>query len=179
MYTWHMKLIWSPAVTLDGNIATVDGNSDWPTDTDGAQFHKLISECGAVIVGRRTFEQYKGKVFPVEGATTFVWTTQPEIGQHYGNVQYVSGSPKEIIKIVMEKGFSRCVLAGGTRTNNAFVSADLVDEISATIYPLLLGMGMGLLTLEDFEQQLELLETSQIGDGVIRNRYKVLKKNPK
>lgn len=25
-----MKLIWSPALTLDGQIATADGNSDWP-----------------------------------------------------------------------------------------------------------------------------------------------------
>lgn len=174
-----MKLIWSPAVTLDGNIATADGNSDWPTDTDGGQFHRLISECGAVIVGRRTFEQYKGQVFPVEGTMTFVWTTQPENGQHYDNVQYLRGTPEEVVKLIETKGFSKCVLAGGTLTNNAFASADLIDEISATIYPLLLGNGMGLLTLENFEQRLELLDTSQIGDGVIRNKYKVLKKNPK
>lgn len=30
-----MKLIWNPGVTLDGNIATADGNSDWPTDASG------------------------------------------------------------------------------------------------------------------------------------------------
>lgn len=62
-----MKLIWSPAVTLDGNIATSDGNSDWPTENDGKLFEVLVQKCDAVIVGRKTFEQYKGEVFPIEG----------------------------------------------------------------------------------------------------------------
>jgi hypothetical protein len=58
-----VKLIWSPAVTLDGNIAKADGNSDWPTNTDGEQFHELVRRCGCVIVGRNTYGQYKGEVF--------------------------------------------------------------------------------------------------------------------
>jgi len=161
-------------VTLDGNIATADGNSDWPSDTDGEQFHELIRKCGAVIVGHRTFDQYKGEVFPVNEATTFVWTSKPENDKPIDDVEYVSGTPAEVIKLIEAKGFSNCVLAGGTATNNAFVAAGLVDEISATIYPLLLGKGMGLLTLENFKGKLELIDTSQIGDGVIRNRYKVL-----
>lgn len=170
-----MKLIWSPAVTLDGNIATADGNSDWPTDEDGKLFEELVKRCKAVIVGRKTFEQYKGEVFPIEGATTFVWTHQPETGEPYNGVEYISGEPKDVLADLANKGFSECVLAGGTITNNAFVGAGLVDEITATIYPLLFGNGMGLLTLNNFDLKLELLETKQIGDGVVRNHYRVVK----
>lgn len=170
-----MKLTWSPAVTLDGNIATADGNSDWPTETDGNLFDELIKKCGAVIVGRKTFEQYKGEVFPVEGAITYVWTHQPETGEPYDGVEYVSGDPKDVLASLEQKGHAECVLAGGTITNNAFMGAGLVDEITATVYPLLFGNGMGLLTLDNFEAKLELIETKLIGDGVVRNHYKVLK----
>lgn len=170
-----MKLTWSPAVTLDGNIAKADGDSDWPTETDGNLFNESVRKCGCVIAGRRTFEQYKGEVFPIDGAATFVWTTKPETGEQYDGVEYISGSPEEVLTAIEQKGFKECVLAGGSETNNAFVSAGLVDEVTATIYPLLFGKGMPLLSAEGCDIQLELLETKEIGDGVVRNHYKVLK----
>lgn len=170
-----MNLIWSPAITLDGNIATVDGNSDWPTDTDGELFEASVKRCGAVIVGHTTFKQYKGLVFPIKGATTFVWTHNPEANEHYDGVEYISGEPTKVLAALEARGFTECILAGGTITNNAFMAAGLVDEITATIYPLLFGKGMGLLTLENFNVNLELLETKPIGDGVVRNHYRVIK----
>lgn len=170
-----MKLIWSPAVTLDGNIATADGNSDWPTDASGKLFHELIRSCGAVIVGHTSYKQYKGSVFPVEGATTFVWTREPETGEPSEGVEYISGEPAEVLAALEKRGVKACVLAGGTATNNAFMEAGLIDEITADIHPLLLGKGLSALTLESFEAKLELLESKPIGDGVVRNHYKVLK----
>ena len=149
-----MKLIWSPAVTLDGNIAKADGNSDWPTETDGSHFHELIKKCGCVIVGKNTYDQYKGEVFPVEGAVTFVWTHNPEAGEQSEGVEYISGSPQEVVEAISKKGYEQCVLAGGSTTNDAFVGAGLVDEISATIYPLLFGSGMRLLSGSNIDIEL-------------------------
>jgi dihydrofolate reductase len=172
-YTAGMKVIWSPAVTLDGNIAKADGNSDWPTETDGNQFHELIKRCGCVVVGRKTYDQYKGEVFPVDNAMTFVWTHSPQDSEE--GVEYVTGGPEEVLRAIEGKGYQECVLAGGSTTNDTFVSAGLVDEISVTIYPLLFGSGMRLLSGNDIAIELELLDSSGIGDGVIRNRYKVTK----
>lgn len=170
-----MKVIWSPAVTLDGNIAKADGNSDWPTETDGNQFHELIKKCGCVIVGKNTFDQYNGEVFPVDGATTFVWTHNPDAGEKLDGVEYISGSPKRVVEAIEKKGYKQCVLAGGSITNDAFVGAGLVDEITATIYPLLFGKGMPLLSSENIDIQLEFISSTNIGDGVIRNTYRVIK----
>lgn len=170
-----MRIIWSPATTLDGNIAKADGNSDWPTETDGNQFHELIKECSCVIVGKNTYDQYKGEVFPVSGATTFVWAHNPEVDEKADGVEYISGSPDEVVKAIENKGFESCVLAGGSTTNDAFVSAGLVDEITITIYPLLFGSGMRLLSGENIDMQLKFIDSTNIGDGVIRNRYEVVK----
>ncbi len=170
-----MKIIWSPASTLDGNIAMADGNSDWPTKEDGSLFEDLVRECGAVIVGKNTFEQYKGEVFPITGATTYVWTRSPENGAVVSGVEYISGPPKEVASALKEKGLTSCVLAGGSTVNNAFVGAGLVDEVIITIYPLLFGAGMRLLSINGTNIRLKLLETQELGDGVIRNKYAVVK----
>lgn len=170
-----MYLIWSPAITLDGYIAKLDGDSGWPTETDGEQFQELVKKCRSVIVGRKTFDQYKGDVFPIAGATTFVWTRHPDTGDKYEGTEYISGTPSEVIELLEKKGFAESVLAGGSMTNDAFVGANLVDEISVTIYPLLFGKGMRLLSVENCELKLEILETKMIGDGVIKIKYKVLK----
>lgn len=170
-----MKVIWNSAITLDGNIAKVDGNSDWPIEADSKLFNQQVQKSGAVIIGRNTFEQYKGEVFPIEGATTFVWTQNIQSCElHYG-VEYVSGTVNNIVELLERSGYTECVLAGGSITNNAFVSAGLIDEIIVTIYPLLFGHGMRFLSVENCDIKLKLLESKNIGEGVIRNIYKVLR----
>jgi dihydrofolate reductase len=168
-----MKVIWNPALTLDGFIAKLDGDSDWVTEKDGSLFHDLIKECGGVIVGRTTYEQYVDKVFPIEGATTFVWTKNPEAGKPRVGVEYVSGDPQDVIKRIEQKGLKEVVLAGGGITNNIFVSAGLVNEIIAAIYPLVFGEGIRLLSTNVKELKLELVEVKEVGDGVVHHRYKV------
>lgn len=167
-----LKIIWSPAITLDGYIAKLDGNSDWVSDEDGKLFQNLIRKTGCVIVGHKTYEQYKGQVFPVAGATTYVWTQKPESQEQEEGVKYVSGSPAEVAKTLENSGYRQAVLAGGGETNDAFVSSGLVSEIIATIYPLVFGEGIRMLS-KHADLKLELLETINLGDGTIRQRYLV------
>lgn len=114
------------------------------------------------------------RFFPVEGATTFVWTHNPTAAEEHEGVEYIGGSPKEVMEVIEKKGYKECVLAGGSTTNDAFVSAGLVDEVTVTIYPLLFGSGMKLLSGK-IDIELELIDSANIGDGVIRNRYRVIK----
>ncbi len=167
-----LKIIWSPAITLDGYIARTNGDSDWVSDEDGKLFHKLIKNTGCVIVGRKTYEQYKGQAFPVKGATTFVWTRHPETAQKEATVEYISGEPSNVAKQIEEKGFSQAVLAGGGITNNAFVALGFVTEVVVTIYPMTFGIGIKMLS-EECNLSLELLDSQDIGGGVIRQRYRV------
>jgi dihydrofolate reductase len=169
-----MHVTWSPAVTLDGYIAKADGDSDWVSEQDSELFRQLVQSCGCVIVGRRTYEQYKDDVFPIDGAVTFVWTTHPETGEARDGVVYVGGKPEEVVKSLEAKGFNQAVLAGGGEVNNAFVAAGVVDTIIATMYPMLLGRGIRLLAA-DCELQLALQESKAIDGGIIRNIYRVVR----
>ena len=167
-----MKLIWNPALTLDGYIARTNGDSDWVSDEDSEFFRGLIKQAGCVIVGRKTFDQYKGDVFPVPGATTFVWTRKPAEQMAETGVEYISGEPQQVLDLLAKKGFTEAVLAGGGQTNGAF--APFVSEIFANIYPMTFGAGIHLLGDAICELQLKLLEVKQLSDGICQHHYKVL-----
>jgi len=168
-----MKVIWNPALTLDGYIAKKDGDSDWVADADSEFFRNLIKESGCVMVGRTTYEQYKGEVFPVAGATTFVLTSHPEDGQPEEGVELVNSSPEELVANLKQRGFTQAVLAGGSETNSRFAGAGLIDEIIANIYPMAFGEGMKLLS--GCELSLELIDVRQLPGGIVQHHYKVLR----
>jgi len=168
-----MKLIWNPALTLDGYIAKIDGDSDWVSDEDGEAFWKLIQQSGCVIVGRTTYEQYKGDVFPVPGATTFVQTSRMDGTEPQEGVEFVTSSPQELISILEQRGFTQAVLAGGGETNSRFAAAGLVDEIIANVYPMIFGDGIKLLS--GCALKLELLDVQQLPGGIVQHHYKVVK----
>lgn len=112
-------------------------------------------------------------MFPAPDATTFVWTRDPEARPQREGMEYIDGDPEEVLATLESKGFSTCVLTGGTTTNNTFFSAGLVDEILADIHPLLLGGGMSAITLPQFEEKLKLVGHKDIGDGVVQIHYRV------
>jgi len=170
-----MHVVWNPAITLDGYIALPDGNADWVTDEDGRLFWELVRQAGCVIVGRTTYDMYRGEVYPVPGATTFVWTSRPETLEPAKGVMAVSGTAPQILAQVAAKGFTQAVLAGGGRTNNAFAAAGLIDEVIANIYPVLFGSGIKILDGTAGALTLELRESRPIAGGLIRNYYNVKK----
>ncbi|MGI0133951.1 MAG: dihydrofolate reductase family protein [Candidatus Micrarchaeaceae archaeon] len=168
-----MKLVWNPALTLDGYIARRNGDSDWVADADSESFRNLIRESGCVIVGRTTYEQYKGDVFPVPGATTFVLTSHLEDSVAEDGVEFVRVSPQELLVRLEKRGFDRAILAGGSATNSRFAGAGLIDEIIANIYPMAFGDGMKLLS--GCELVLELTDVRQLPGGIVQHWYTVVK----
>jgi dihydrofolate reductase len=180
-----LKIIFYPAISLDGYIAKSNGDSDWVTDEDEQIFAEEVARAGCVIVGRRTFEQYKGKIYPMANATTFVCTSHKKVTQDYpaDQVVRVSGDVEDIVKQIESRGFTSAILSGGGDTNSWFAIAGLIDEMIVSVYPKMLGAGIGLFGRWDHERghfpievqlNLTLLNTRQLGDGVVQHRYKVI-----
>ena len=59
MYNLDMKVILYAALTANGMVAKIDGNSDWPSPEDLESFTKISKESGCVIMGRKTFDYFK------------------------------------------------------------------------------------------------------------------------
>lgn len=171
-----MKIIWNPALTLDGYIAKTNGDSDWVSDEDGEFFWNLIKKAGCVIVGRTTYEKYKnGVVFPVPEALTFVLTSHPETGVPADGVEFIKTSPNDLIAQLEKRGFTQAVLAGGGKTSSEFAQAGLIDEIIANIYPMTFGEGIKLLNGNGCNLDLELLDVQRLQNGIVQHTYRVHK----
>jgi dihydrofolate reductase len=146
------------------------------SEKDSQLFWELIKKVGCVVVGRTTYDQYKGNVFPVPGAMTFVWTSAPDTLAVVEGVQPIAADTAHELLLKLEtKGFSEVVLAGGSKTNSAFVSEKLVDEVVANVYPVIFGRGIPLVAGNTCELALTLVENTTLDDGICRHHYMVNK----
>src|SRR3989344_5951900 len=64
----NMHTILHLAVTQDGYIARSNGDSSWVSHADEELFMARARDAGCLVVGRTTFEQYRGTIYPVSGA---------------------------------------------------------------------------------------------------------------
>jgi len=172
-----MKLILMMAMTVDGVIAkNKEQNADWTSKSDKRVFIEETKKHGAIIMGDTTFEAMGKKALP--GRLNLILSLTPEKYQDLvnpGQLEFMKGTPQEIVKHLEDKGYKSAILGGGARTNSFFLKANLVDEILITVEPKIFGIGMNFTEGEDLNLNLELLESKEIGDNAIQLRYKIIK----
>ena len=160
------------ATSIDGFIAKTDGDSDWVSPVDSKIFEQKMAEAGCIVVGRRTFDQFYNDLYPVNGVTNIVMTSDTSRTDDHSNVVFVN-SAKNALYVANQKGHDKVMLIGGGNINGAFFSAGLVNEIFLSVHPLALGSGIKV--FENFETlvNLELLAVTQLDQGLVQLHYKV------
>ncbi len=128
-----------------------------------------------VVVGRKTYEPVlkSGKPWPsYPGVKTYVFSRTIRESPDK-NVQIISEDAAEFIrKLKSEKGKEIFVMGGGELANSLF-EANLIDEISLSIHPVLLGSGIPLFLEMERQVDLELLESKSLKNGCVVVRYRV------
>lgn len=170
-----MKTTLFMAVSINGYVAGQNDDTDWVKDT--ALLAKIIKEYGACVMGRRTYDiclHYND--FPFKNALNVVMTHDNTlINKSTGTEIFTDKGASEVIKIIEEKGIQQMIVLGGGNINGQFLSSSLIDEIIIDIHPLILNTGIKLFG-DDFPRtNLELIESKVLTDGMVQNRYKVLK----
>ncbi len=166
-----MKITLHLAISADGFIAQTNGDSDWVSKTDERLFIQRAQKAGCVVVGRKTFDQYRGDIYPISGALTIVLSRSP--GAEIPNVVF-AGSPIEAVTLAQKNGFSEIVLAGGAQTSTAFLEANVIDAMFFTVHPIILGQGIKPFEGMTLEKALVLLGTRTIETGLVELHYRVL-----
>lgn len=169
------------ATSLDGFIARENGGIDWlPTDTEDGEDHgynDFISSIDAMVMGRNTYELvltfdkwYYGDM-PV-----FVLTNRGvDIPERISKTVFqMSGEPHEIVERLAEKGYNHLYVDGG-KTIQGFLNAGLIDDMTITTIPVLIGSGIPLFGPTNQDIHLRHIESRPSSGGLVQNRYKVLK----
>lgn len=161
------------AISTDGFIATKDGNSDWVSEVDVPLFEAQMAEKGCIVLGRTTFEQYLGELYPVPDITNIVMTSDSSKEKEDGKVIYTSKSPKAILELARSKGHDQVLLIGGGHANGAFLEAGLITEMILSVHPLVLGDGISLFEGVSRQLELSLQSVQKLDEGLVQLRYAV------
>ncbi len=165
------------AMTIDGRIAKhADHNVDWTSKADKKLFVSETKKHGVMIMGSTTFKAIGSRALP--NRLNYILTSDPEKfkdKEQAGLLEFAKGSPQKIVDNLTKKDFQSAILAGGAKTNSAFFEAGLVDEVMVTVEPKIFGQGMNITEGQDFDLNLELIESKEIGDGAVLLHYKVIK----
>lgn len=156
-------------VSQDGFIAKADGNSDWVSKIDEELFLKRVREAGCVVIGKTTFYQYRGQIYPISGALNIVLTSEEPTNKETGLV--FASSPSEALKIAEEHGLSEVLVSGGAKVADSFLNDGLLDEVFLTVHPIVLGEGIRLFEGLDIVKCFTLVDTMELGEGLIQKHY--------
>jgi dihydrofolate reductase len=177
-----MKVFVFIAVSVDGYIAREDNTIDWLENSDANSdqdygYQEFINRIDAILMGRNTFDVVRDlKDWSYKELPFFVLTHHPNTLQlgKYENAQAIQGEPGEVILELENRGFDHIYIDGG-KTISEFLSESLIDEMIITRIPILLGKGIPLFGLLENEIKLELMSTIDFKDGLVQNKYRVLK----
>lgn len=166
------------AVSLDGFIARKNGDIDWLTGGESGEdygYADFMSTVDHVVMGRNTFEKvlsfggwhYEKKVIVL---TSRDLTLAPELSD---KAEALHVSPRELIHELEQRGVRHIYLDGGV-TVQRFLRERLVDEMTITTIPILIGEGLPLFGALEKDVKLELLKSQSFKNGFVQNKYKVV-----
>jgi dihydrofolate reductase len=161
------------ATSLDGYIARADGSIDWlsivhPVD-EAHGYPAFMASVDTVVLGRGTYDTVLGfKEWPYAGKRVVVMTHRPAAARH--GEEFFTGSAAELAARL--SGAKRVYVDGG-QVVSQFFAAGLIDDVTISVIPILLGGGIRLFTGGEGEHRLELESQRSWPSGMVQIRYRV------
>jgi Dihydrofolate reductase len=160
--------------TIDGYIATQDGDLDWFREYPNPKnselgYNNFMSGIDTIIIGGQTYRSLlcMDVVLPYRDKTTYIVSHNPIDSKANHNIQSLTENIiEEIAKMKEEVGNDIGLLGGGELTK-MLLQHDLIDEMTITTVPVLLGGGIPLFPpffpISDWHiEKTELLENGMI-----------------
>ena len=138
------------ATSLDGFIATNEGDLDWLDEIPNQEkndfgFADFMSGIDAIVMGRKTFEKVLSfGAWPYDKPVYVLTRSKAEVPEAMENkVEFITGAPPEVVAQLKELGHQNLYIDGGI-TIQGFLEENLIDEMIITRVPILLGNGISL-----------------------------------
>lgn len=166
------KIVAGFATSLDGYIEGPQGEHDWILIDGKIDFAEEMKRFDAFLFGRRSYEaavQMFSK--PQKGVTNYVFSTT--LTAVHKNFVLVNGNIKSAVeKLKQQKGKDIAVF-GGANLLASLLDLELVDEISVSIIPVILGKGKPMVDVLKEKVWLRFLNSRRYGNGTINILYAV------
>ncbi len=178
------------ACSLDGFIAGPGDDLSWLPGADGEatsesfgtdqgagglSFEDFMSDVGALLMGRRTYDVVVGfgGAWPYGERPVLVATHRP-LQPAATHVRPIDGDVSTLIATAQQAAGEKDVYLDGGNLIRQAMDAGLVDELIVTMAPVLLGRGHALFAGVTKRHTLQLLGHDDFGGGMVQLRYRPL-----
>ena len=175
------------ANSLDNYIARKDGGSDWlHWSKEVAEISsKFLKTVDVILIGRKTYEvmlEFGQTSYP--GAQNYIFSRSKQkcsalkkllaTKQNAGkNIEVVTTDAAKFVgELKRKKGKGICLFGGGELAKSLF-EADLIDEFTLNIHPVLLGSGVPLFHEMKRQIDLEFVDCKILKGGYLVVTYRV------
>jgi dihydrofolate reductase/predicted GNAT family N-acyltransferase len=177
MKTEQLKISIYIAASIDGYIARKDNSLDWLDRVGGFDedygFKSLIDSIDTLIIGRKTYEIATTVPDPYPGKKVVVLTNS--LSSVKDSMELYRGDLSELVAKLKSSG-SRHIWVDGGVTISQFLASELVDTITLSIIPVLLGDGLPLFNIIGKEIPCRLISSQAYQSGLVQQRYEIIKR---
>jgi dihydrofolate reductase len=129
-----------------------------------------------MLMGRRTYEVVDGFEGPWPyGETPLLVATRRELSSDRPQVRAVAGAIGVLIEQAREAAGKADVYLDGGELIRQALTAGLVDEVTITVVPEILGAGIPLFSGLSGRHSLRLIRTREVGGGLVELVYEPLR----
>lgn len=164
--------------SVDGFIARPDDKLDFlpPGGGEPHGYAEFMATVDALVIGRKTFEIVLAyPEWPYGKKRVVVLSTRPLdfSSVRGGMVEQMSGSPTEIVSKLAASGVQHVYVDGGI-TIQQFLRAGLIQRLTITRVPVLIGQGIPLFGALPHDVRLRHITTQHYPSGLVQTQYEVL-----
>ena len=178
------KLVITQNITLDGSIEMLDDWFDPQLQDDELieESRRQDAQADALLVGRRTFEDFRGywpaQVDDRTGITNYLNAVAKYVVSStmsdplWANSTVLAGEPLEAVRALKSASGEDIVLTGSITLAHALIAGNLVDEYRLFVYPVVQGRGRRLFPNGVSPAPLRLVEPAKsFRSGIVLLRY--------
>jgi dihydrofolate reductase len=169
------KVVAGFAISLDGKIEGPHGEYDWIVVDKEIDFAELNKRYDTYLYGRRTYESVRSMGQPPSAKDRhYVFSTSlNEVSKGFTLVK--ENIREEVLSLKAQPG-KDIALFGGAGLLTTLLNLELVDEISMSVIPVILGSGKPMVEQLDQRVGLALSGTKTYANGTVQLTYTVRKR---
>ena len=163
--------------SVDGFIARPNGDLDF-LPTGGGEPHgynEFMASVDTIVIGRKTFETVLSFATWPYGGKRVVILSSGAVDLSVvsgGVVERMAGPPEEIVSKLAASGARHVYVDGGV-TIQRFLRASLIQRITITRVPVLIGDGIALFGALPHDIGLRHVSTQHYPSGLVKTEYQV------
>jgi dihydrofolate reductase len=172
------------AISIDGYIARTDHGLDWlekfnsPQDnpTEDYGFKYFLKHVDTLIIGKNTYQiAARAPIWPYEGKRVIVLSSS--LSSVCVDAEIYSGDIQQLISTLNSEGVKHIYVDGG-KTISQFLNLALIDELTLSIIPVILGSGIPLFNHILQESWCRLVSSQSYSNGLLQLKYGLIRSIP-